>query len=102
MGCFPTPAMTCPTTSATLPDQLVPLMDYPDYAIRPNGEVWRVTPTLRGRCAGDAPRRVVPVIHPRGHSWAVFLTDWDGRRKRVPVNRLLAKTFGVDGPPANP
>jgi hypothetical protein len=92
------------TTTATLspvslPHELVPLTDYPDYAIHPNGDVWRITPILRGRCAGEAPRKLVPVIHPRGHSWAVFLKDWDGRRKRVAVKHLLAKTFGAGGAP---
>jgi hypothetical protein len=42
------------------------------------------------------------VIHPRGHSWAVFVIDWEGRRRRVRVKDLLTKTFGVDAVGPNP
>lgn len=92
--------MTTTTPAATrdlaLPHDLTPLDGYPGFAIRPNGDVWRVTPADRGRFAGTAPRKLVPVIHPRGHSWAVFVVDWDGKRKRVAVKRLLAATFGTE------
>jgi hypothetical protein len=83
------------------PPDLTPLDDYPGFAIRPNGDVWRLAPTGRGRFAGAEPRKLVPVIHPKGHSWAVFVTDWEGRRRRVKVSGLLRKTFGVDSPVLN-
>lgn len=77
-------------------DQLTPLPDYPGFAITRLGEVWRTTPIARGRYAGAEPRRVTPVIHPRGHQWYVHLVSCSGKRCRVRVSRLVEETFGVD------
>lgn len=77
-------------------DSLTPLADYPGFAITRSGEVWRSSPVSRGRYAGTGPRRVVPVIHPRGHQWYVHLVDATGKRCRVRVSRLMENVFGVD------
>jgi len=79
------------------PVQLTPLDNYPGFAITRHGDVWRTSPVARGRYAGDQPRRVVPVIHPRGHQWYVHLMDREGKRCRIQIARLMASTFGVDG-----
>lgn len=97
------PALTPPAPPLIpVPENLIPLSGYPGYGIRPCGEVWRTEPPVRGRYAGSGPRQLVPVIHPRGHGWAVFVVDPEGRRKRVPIRALLRDTFGVDSPASNP
>jgi hypothetical protein len=82
-------------------DLLTPLENYPGFAISPDGDVWRTSPTSRGRFAGSGPRRVVPTIHPRGHRWYVQVVDASGKRCRVPVSRLVETTFGVDSATAS-
>lgn len=75
------------------PLDLTIIPNYSKYAIASDGSVFRVQPASRGRTAGMR-HRVTPVIHPRGHQWCVQLTDDDGKRKRLPIKRLVISIFG--------
>jgi hypothetical protein len=82
------------TTAPAAPSKhAVTIPTFPDYAIEPDGSVWRITPTQRGPKANTL-RPLTPVIHPKGHTWAVFLYDPSGIRKRVRINLLLELAFG--------
>jgi hypothetical protein len=76
----------------TTPDLTV-IPNYSKYAIAFDGTVFRVHPASRGRTAGVT-HRVTPVIHPRGHQWCVQLTDDDGKRRRLPIKKLVNSVFG--------
>jgi hypothetical protein len=75
------------------PLDLTVIPNYSKYAIASDGSVFRVRPASRGRTAGMR-HRVTPVIHPRGHQWCVQLTDDDGKRKRLPIKKLVVSIFG--------
>jgi len=77
----------------TTPLDLTVIPNYSKYAIASDGSVFRVQPASRGRTAGMR-HRVTPVIHPRGHQWCVQLTDDDGKRRRLPIKRLVVSIFG--------
>jgi hypothetical protein len=77
----------------TTPTDLTVIPNYSKYAIAFDGAVYRVQPASRGRTAGSV-HRVTPVIHPRGHQWCVQLTDDDGKRKRLPIKKLVSSIFG--------
>lgn len=70
-------------------DRSMPIVGYSGYLIDPDGTVWRKSPPKRGRSAGTT-SPVTPVIHPKGHLWSVFVYNDEGKRVRVPVNKLLA------------
>jgi hypothetical protein len=55
--------------------------------------VHRVQPATRGRTAGLL-HRVTPVIHPKGHQWCVQITDDNGKRKRIPIKKLMEEVYG--------
>ena len=89
---------TLPFSPKVAPDmtnqlELNVIPNYSKYAITSDGCVYRVQPATRGRTAG-LQHRVTPVIHPRGHQWCVQLTDDDGKRKRLPIKKLVASIFG--------
>lgn len=77
----------------TTPADLTVIPNYSKYAISFDGSVYRVQPATRGRTAG-AVHRVTPVIHPRGHQWCVQLTDDLGKRRRLPIKKLVSSIFG--------
>jgi hypothetical protein len=77
----------------TTPLDLTIIPNYSKYAIASDGSVFRIQPASRGRTAGMR-HRVTPVIHPRGHQWCVQLTDDDGKRKRLPIKKLVVSIFG--------
>ena len=77
----------------TTPSELTVIPNYSKYAIAFDGTVFRVLPASRGRTAGMT-HRVTPVIHPRGHQWCVQLTDDDGKRRRLPIKKLVNSIFG--------
>jgi len=77
----------------TAPSDLTVIPNYSKYAIAFDGSVFRVQPASRGRTAGMQ-HRVTPVIHPRGHQWCVQLTGDDGKRRRLPIKKLVANIFG--------
>ena len=77
----------------TTPSELTIIPNYSKYAIAFDGTVFRVHPASRGRTAGMT-HRVTPVIHPRGHQWCVQLTDDDGKRRRLPIKKLVNSIFG--------
>jgi hypothetical protein len=77
----------------TTPLDLTVIPNYSKYAIASDGSVFRIQPASRGRTAGMR-HRVTPVIHPRGHQWCVQLTDDDGKRKRLPIKKLVISIFG--------
>ena len=77
----------------TTPTDLTVIPNYSKYAIAFDGAVYRVQPASRGRTAGSV-HRVTPVIHPRGHQWCVQLTDDDGKRRRLPIKKLVNSIFG--------
>lgn len=77
----------------TTPAELTVIPNYSKYAISSDGTVYRVTPASRGRTAGNV-HRVTPVIHPRGHQWCVQLTDDEGKRRRLPIKKLVNSVFG--------
>jgi hypothetical protein len=79
---------TAPSASAR------PIPNFSKYVIEPDGTVWRTDPTERGPKA-NLTRPLVPVIHPKGQSWAVFAYDDAGVRRRVRVAKLLHDTFGA-------
>lgn len=82
---------TAPTMT-TLQDMTI-IPNYSKYAITPAGTVHRVTPATRGRTAG-LQHRVTPVIHPKGHQWCVQITDDNGKRKRIPIKKLMEEVYG--------
>lgn len=77
-----------------IPNDLTVIPNYSNYAIAYDGSVYRVRPATRGRTAGIV-HRVTPVIHPRGHQWCVQLTDDLGKRRRLPLKKLVASVFGA-------
>jgi hypothetical protein len=78
-----------------LPDTLVPIPNYPDYAICSREyDVWRVNPGTRGTYAYRA-HKLRPFKHPRGTSYRVNMTDEDGRKGTVHLPRLIFVVFGV-------
>ena len=77
----------------TSPPELTVIPNYSKYAIAFDGTVFRVDPASRGRTAGMT-HRVTPVIHPRGHQWCVQLTGDDGKRRRLPIKKLVNSIFG--------
>ncbi len=77
----------------TTPSELTVIPNYSKYAIAFDGTVFRVLPASRGRTAGLT-HRVTPVIHPRGHQWCVQLTDDGGKRRRLPIKKLVNSIFG--------
>jgi hypothetical protein len=82
---------TAPTMTTTQDMTIIP--NYSKYAITPEGTVHRVTPATRGRTAGLT-HRVTPVIHPKGHQWCVQITDDNGKRKRIPIKKLMEEVYG--------
>jgi hypothetical protein len=82
---------TAPTMTTTQDMTIIP--NYSKYAITPEGTVHRVTPATRGRTAGLM-HRVTPVIHPKGHQWCVQITDDNGKRKRIPIKKLMEEVYG--------
>lgn len=77
----------------TAPSELTVIPNYSKYAIAFDGSVFRIQPATRGRTAGMQ-HRITPVIHPRGHQWCVQLTGDDGKRRRLPIKKLVANIFG--------
>jgi hypothetical protein len=82
---------TAPTMTTEKDMTIIP--NYSKYAITPEGTVHRVQPATRGRTAG-LQHRVTPVIHPKGHQWCVQITDDNGKRKRIPIKKLMEEVYG--------
>ena len=74
--------------------ELTVIPNFSDYAISPDGVVVRQKAARRGRTCGVVGYRVTPVIHPRGHQWCVQMTDDTGKRRRIPIKRLMEQVFG--------
>jgi hypothetical protein len=88
-----------PYAAKDLPDMNTPLdltiiPNYTKYGITTDGTVYRVVAATRGKTAGMSNQKVTPVIHPRGHQWCVQLTDDDGKRRRLPIRKLVLSIFG--------
>jgi hypothetical protein len=88
-----------PYAPKSLPDMTTPfdltiIPNYSKYGIASDGTVYRVAAATRGPTAGKANQKVTPVIHPRGHQWCVQLTDDDGKRRRLPIHKLVLSIFG--------
>lgn len=88
-----------PYAPKALPDMNTPLdltiiPNYTKYGIATDGTVYRVVAATRGQTAGMTNQKVTPVIHPRGHQWCVQLTDDNGKRRRLPIKKLVLSIFG--------
>lgn len=72
-----------------IPDgwQTFPL--FPDYALAPTGDVYRIKRARRGRYSDiTKPVMIRPSCHPRGLRWYVQLTSPTGKRHRIDVTKL--------------
>lgn len=83
-------------TKVEVPSSAAPIPGFPGYAITPEGDVWKTSPTQRGRNAGLSAFRVIPSTHFRSKQWYVNIVGEDGRRVRVALWKLKARAFGID------
>jgi hypothetical protein len=81
----------------TLPADAIPVIDWPEYAITPDGQVWRTEPHARLDCLhGPVPRKLKPVmmgVAPKRLHPSIVLSR-DGWRMSRTIAALIRQHFG--------
>ena len=78
----------------TLPADAIPVIDWPEYAITPSGEVWRVAPSVADGWMGPPPRMLNPLgMGPGGRHPSVKMARFGFISTRT-IRSLVRQHFG--------
>jgi len=82
-----------------LPNDVVPLPNYPTYYARPNGEIWRDTRGTESavKCGKERVLRLKATYNPHNGYW--FVQPYQGTKRRVVhLHKLILTAFVGDKP----
>lgn len=82
-----------------VPESCIPIPDYPDFALDPDTYlIWRTKPSKKGHRSGEV-YPLNPCIHPRGRLWSVMMVNFEGKRKRVAISKVIRELTGETDTP---